>query len=296
MVELARVRAQYADRVMQAAGVKDERVAAAFAAVPRERFLGPGPWLIAGPSRGVSEGLRPSADDDPARVYVDTLVALAPERRINNGKPSLHAACLHDLGVRPGAHVVHVGCGTGYYTALLAELAGPEGRVAAYEVEADLAARAAAALADRANVTVHAHAFPGRAHADVDALYANAGVTRPPKSWIDALVVGGRALMPLTGRGGQGCMLLVERRAAGLAAELGLPVVFVGAAGERDAEEAAALTRAFMRQDPGRVRGLAFDDAAGPDDWVAGHGWRLSTAAPDAPDASRGRTARPGRP
>jgi len=40
------VRRAYAKQVMAAAGVEDARVEAAFAAVRREDFLGPGPWPI----------------------------------------------------------------------------------------------------------------------------------------------------------------------------------------------------------------------------------------------------------
>ena len=44
--ELDIVRRAYAKQVMAAAGVEDARVEAAFAAVRREDFLGPGPWQI----------------------------------------------------------------------------------------------------------------------------------------------------------------------------------------------------------------------------------------------------------
>ena len=40
---------------------------------------------------------------------------------------------------KPGDHVVHIGIGTGYYTAILAELVGPTGRVTAIEYDASLA-------------------------------------------------------------------------------------------------------------------------------------------------------------
>jgi len=41
-----------------------------------------------------------------------------------------------------GEHVVHIGAGVGYYTAILAKLVGAEGRVTAIEFDAELAARA----------------------------------------------------------------------------------------------------------------------------------------------------------
>lgn len=44
--ELQIIRHAYARRIMFVAGVTDRRVEAAFAAVPREAFLGSGPWQI----------------------------------------------------------------------------------------------------------------------------------------------------------------------------------------------------------------------------------------------------------
>jgi protein-L-isoaspartate(D-aspartate) O-methyltransferase len=72
-------------------------------------------------------------------LYQDVVVAIAPERKINNGQPVLHAMCLAALDVKQGEKVLHVGAGTGYYTALMARLTGATGQVVAYEVEHDLA-------------------------------------------------------------------------------------------------------------------------------------------------------------
>jgi protein-L-isoaspartate(D-aspartate) O-methyltransferase len=61
------------------------------------------------------------------------------EGQINNGQPTLHALCLMTLSVKEGETAVHVGAGTGYYTAVLARLAGPAGAVFGYEIEERLA-------------------------------------------------------------------------------------------------------------------------------------------------------------
>ena len=45
-VELDIVRRAFAKQIMAAAGIESERVEVAFATVPRERFLDPGPWPI----------------------------------------------------------------------------------------------------------------------------------------------------------------------------------------------------------------------------------------------------------
>jgi hypothetical protein len=52
----------------------------------------------------------------------DVVVALVPEKAINNGQPSLHARCLALLDPLPGESVIHIGSGTGYVDALGAEL------------------------------------------------------------------------------------------------------------------------------------------------------------------------------
>jgi len=129
----------YAAAIMRLAGVRDPRVEAAFAAVPREDFAGPPPWRI---GSGSPFGL--TSADDPERLYEDVLVGIDLRRGINNGQPSLHAQSIAALGLREGETVVQIGAGAGYYTAILATLVGAAGRVIAYEIEPDIAERAAA--------------------------------------------------------------------------------------------------------------------------------------------------------
>ena len=134
-----------------ARGVSDPRVEAAFAATPREDFAGPPPWRIG------SGGLfGRTTVDDPACLYDDVLVAIDAGRGINNGQPSLHAQSIDALALKEGEIVVQIGAGAGYYTAILARLVGVAGRVIAYEIEPDLAERAAANLARYPQVEVRA--------------------------------------------------------------------------------------------------------------------------------------------
>ena len=51
---------------------------------------------------------------------------------------------------------MQVGAGTGYFTAVLAELVGPSGRVCAFEIDEDLAATARTLLAEWPWVSVEA--------------------------------------------------------------------------------------------------------------------------------------------
>ena len=166
----------FAQWITAAAGVpaRGGRLEAALGSTPRERFLGPGPWRAFSPV-----GYITTPTDDPAFVYQDFAIALSAEATINNGQPALHALCLTALGVRDGETAVHVGAGTGYYTAVLARLVGADGRVIAYEIDAELAARAEKCLEDSPNVTVERRSGSAGALPACDIVYVNAGATAP---------------------------------------------------------------------------------------------------------------------
>jgi protein-L-isoaspartate(D-aspartate) O-methyltransferase len=113
--DLAVVRRAFAAQILAVAGVRDNRaLEQAFVSVPRERFVGRPPWQIVG-----RQGYRPVVSHDPVVLYQDINFALAPRRGVNNGSPVLHAMWLDALGPLTGARVVHIGAGTGYYSALL---------------------------------------------------------------------------------------------------------------------------------------------------------------------------------
>src|ERR1700722_15663323 len=122
----------FANLIVANAGVAPgSELAAALASTPREQFVGPPPWKLPTPRGGYI------ATDDPALLYQDIVVSLGNSGPINNGQPSLHAACLAALAVGKGERVVQVGAGTGYYTTVLAKLVGESGAVDAYEIEAE---------------------------------------------------------------------------------------------------------------------------------------------------------------
>ena len=68
MDDLAAARAWFAEELHYPAAVRSPAGVRAFATVPRERFLGPGPWLVhAGPTRGNDW----SAEGDTCWLHAD---------------------------------------------------------------------------------------------------------------------------------------------------------------------------------------------------------------------------------
>jgi len=101
----------------------------AFARVSREHFLGPGPWLVWGEGQ---QGPQTTPDADPARVYVNSSIAIDAERQLFNGLPSFLGMSIAALALEPGHHVLHIGPGLGYYTAVMGELVRPDGSAVLY--------------------------------------------------------------------------------------------------------------------------------------------------------------------
>src|SRR3984893_9566269 len=280
--ELAIIRRAYAKQVLAVVGVRDAKLEAAYATVRREDFLGPGPWQF---FRWVNAYI-PSPDADPIYLYTDDVIGIAPERGINNGQPSLHAALMAKAMPREGDHVVHVGAGVGYYTAILAHLVGPSGHVTGIEFEADLAARARANFSGVSNVEIIQGdgaliPFPA-----ANIIYVNAGASYPAPAWLDGLADGGRLVLPLTTemgpnevqvKGRRGAVFCIQRRGADYLAEWISSVAIFPCAGNHDPASEAALAAAFDKGQAQKVRRLYRSDDIPPDRcWVRAPGWCLA--------------------
>jgi protein-L-isoaspartate(D-aspartate) O-methyltransferase len=285
--ELAVIRRAYAKQILALSGIaNDSRLEEALAMVTRERFLGAPPWQISRAGRGYEA----VASHDPAVLYQDALFALASDKGVNNGSPSLHARCLHALALREGERVAHIGAGTGYYTALLAHLVGAQGHVLAVEFDPVLAERAAENLADLPNITVVQGDGAEWPREDVDAGYVNFAVERPAEAWIDHLRLNGRLIFPLgvprpkpSPGGGThslyGAGLCVTRKRAGLAVRWLGHVSFVCAEGRlsQPGQERPALQAAFEAGGMEFVRSLVWRETAPPGRCCfTGSGWALS--------------------
>lgn len=272
----AKLRSYYAQLITGKANVTDARLTTAFATVERERFVGSGPWKVMAHASGYID----TPSDDLAFLYQDIVVALSAGRQINNGEPQLHARCLAALDARAGEAAVHIGCGTGYYTALLAHLVTSSGTVAAYDIDQELARQAAANLGPWPQVVVRNRSGATGELPSCDIIYVNAGATRPLNTWLDALRIGGRLLFPLTpANRALGGMLLVTRGPANSSfdALFVQPATFIPCQGARNREEEEGLIEAFARDDMHRVKSLHLGTTPDDSNWFAGKGWWLST-------------------
>jgi protein-L-isoaspartate(D-aspartate) O-methyltransferase len=269
---LAIVRRAYARQMLGLAGVRNDRLERVFETIRREDFLGTEPWRIMQRPPGP-----PLPVNDPVYIYQDVVLALAPDRGVNNGSPSLHARMLNDLAVEPGQYIAHIGAGAGYYTAMLAELTGASGRVTAIEFDATLAERARVNLAAWRQVKVISGDGGSALSESVDRIYVNFGVTAPAASWIEHLKPDGKLLFALgvphpdvrakfPRHAAHGAAFLIGRTANGFAARWLYPAYYVCAEGSLagDADAELALYHAFERGGFEFVRSLRWKEPTDP--------------------------------
>lgn len=278
-------RAIFAKQLVAAVGGGDARLEAAIAAVPREDFLPPAPWLIYS-----GDGYVPAPDANPVHLYRDCVVAILPEQQINNGQPSLHTYLLAQAMPKEGEHIVHVGTGAGYYTAIMAELVGPGGRVTGIEFEPELAQKARANLARYPNVRIVQGDGAAAPFDAANVIYVNAGATQPAASWLDGLKDGGRLILPLTtdenfGKinvarmARTGCVFRIVRQGADYFAKWLLPVAIFPCAGNRDADASEKLARALASGRASEVTRLyRHSDVSAERTWLSGDDWCLAYA------------------
>ncbi len=254
---LTAARAAYAREICR--GIASKRLESAFAKLAREDFVGPGPWQLRFPEN-FAAGYQWTPDADPRHLYQNVLVALDASRGINNGHPSSLAAWLDRLALEPGDHAAHIGCGVGYYSAVMAELVGTTGELVGVECDDALAERATHALGGMPQAAVYCadgSAFP---HASQDAIFASAGATSPVP-WLAGLAPGGRLLLPLTvgapeSEVGVGWYLLVTRCLDAWAARFVSPVGIFHCVGARTELGSQRLSVAYRKGGQESVRSL----------------------------------------
>jgi len=279
--ELAIVRRAYARQVMWAGQATNPSLEAAFAAVPREAYLGAGPWPI---FRWTGE-YQTTPDADPAWLYSDVLVGIATERKLNNGQPSAHATWIDAAAPKAGDHIVHIGAGVGYYSAIMAHMAGSSGALTAVEVDPDLACRAAKNLAHLENAEVLQGNGSALSFAPADVIYVNAGASRPVDAWLDGLKNGGRLILPLTTdtnfaigtKAPTGAVFRITRQGDAFNAEFVGPIAVYPCIGARDEASERALAAGYEKGGFQQVKRLRRTNAvADADCWVKAPGWSLT--------------------
>jgi len=121
MFDAATARRHMVDGQIRTADVTNPRLIAAMETVPRELFVPP---------------------SLAAQAYLDGDIALSEGRALL--RPRVLAKLIQGAGLRAGEHVLDLGCGTGYSSAVLAHMGAS---VVALEEDAELAGRAEATLA-----------------------------------------------------------------------------------------------------------------------------------------------------
>ena len=179
------IRTQLRDR-----GIEDERVLAAMAAIPRERFMQTGFEQLA---------------------YADEAVPIPSGQTIS--QPYMVARMTELLAVRPGDKVLELGTGSGYQAAVLATLGA---HVTTLERHADLAETARRRLHDlgvgeRVEVQVTDGSLGHASGAPYDGIIVTAAAPAVPTELRDQLADGGRLVIPVGARDRQVLTLVVRR-------------------------------------------------------------------------------------
>jgi protein-L-isoaspartate(D-aspartate) O-methyltransferase len=189
--QINRVDERRADMVrsqIAARGVADERVLEAMRKVPRERFV---------------------RSEDLGLAFYDGPLSIGCGQTIS--QPYIVAYMTEMLALREGDRVLEIGTGSGYQTAVLAEIAA---EVYTIEIVADLAERAGTLLAELGYSNIHFFAGDGskgwEEHAPFDAIMVTAAPERVPDRLVEQLADGGRMIVPV-GRYEQYLELITRR-------------------------------------------------------------------------------------
>ena len=158
--------------------IKDERVLAAMLRIPRERFVSP-----------QEQGL--AYEDIPLPIGLDQTIS----------QPFIVALMTEALELTGSEKVLEVGTGSGYQSAILAELA----RLVITVERLPALAEGAKRVLDRlgyTNIVVHLaeKTLGWQDEAPYDAIIVTAGAPRVPVDLLAQLAIGGRLVIPIGSR------------------------------------------------------------------------------------------------
>jgi protein-L-isoaspartate(D-aspartate) O-methyltransferase len=197
-------RQRMVEQQLKPRGIKDERVLAAMAKVPREEFI---------------------PADTRADAYEDGPLPIGYDQTIS--QPYIVAFMTEQLGPRPSERVLEIGSGSGYQAAILSELVAD---VYSIEIVEPLAKSAQATLQHLGYSNVHIKVGDGYEgwpeEAPFDAIIVTCASENVPQPLIDQLQDGGRMIIPVGERFAQQLYLL-EKKNGQLKESVTLPVRFV---------------------------------------------------------------------
>jgi len=202
--DLAAQRQGMVEQQLKRRGIKDERVLAAMAKVPREEFI--------------PADARPSAyEDGPLPIGYDQTIS----------QPYVVAFMTEQLRPKQSDHVLEIGSGSGYQAAILGELVA---EVYTIEIVEPLAKSAEATLQRLGYNNVHIKAGDGYKgwpeEAPFDAIIVTCAPEKVPQPLVDQLNDRGRMVIPVGERFAQQLYLL-EKKNGQLKESVTLPVRFV---------------------------------------------------------------------
>ena len=176
------------DTQIRVRGISDQRVLKAMEKIPRHLF--------------VDEGLIDQAyNDNPLPI----------ERRQTISQPYIVALMSEAMALTGREKVLEIGTGSGYQTAILAELAERVFSIERIAVLATGARRVLDALNDyNVAIRVGDGTYGWREESPFEAIMVTAGAPRIPRLLIEQLAVGGRLVIPVGSRNTQALLRLTR--------------------------------------------------------------------------------------
>lgn len=186
-------------------GIRDERVLAAIADIPREAFVE-----------------QPFAD----QAYADQALPIACGQTIS--QPYIVALMTEALRLEPGHRVMEIGTGSGYQAAVLSQLAAQVFTIERYGSLAETAGERFRRLG-LSNITqaVGDGTLGMPEHAPFDRIIVTAAAKEIPQAYLDQLVIGGILVIPVEERPGRQDLWRITRDAEGFEHEHLTAVRFV---------------------------------------------------------------------
>lgn len=177
-------------------GIHDERVLAAMNKVPRHEFVDPRDW---------------------SEAYADHPIVIAEQQ--TTSQPYIIASMLQAAEIKPADRVLEVGAGSGYQTALLAELAAQVFAIDRYSTLTEEARRNLERLGYTNVTLVTGDGTLGLPEAaPFDVMIVSAAAPRVPPALVEQLALGGRLVIPI-GDSQQQVLEIVRKQPDGVAVE-----------------------------------------------------------------------------